>query len=289
MELASNLKGKTAFITGASRGIGRAMALRLAKEGCNVVIAAKTSDPHPKLAGTIHSVAAEVEALGVGALPVMCDVRSEESVQAAIDACVAKFGGLDILINNAGAISLTPLAHTSVKKFDLMLTINARAVFLCAHLCLPHLKKNGGHILSLSPPVRVKNEQVDPKWMDGHAPYTLTKYGMTLLTLGFAQELRDDGIAVNALWPRTMISTAATDMLLGDEAARHSRTPAIMADAAWEIVRTQKLGLTGQALLDEDILRTRGVTNFKPYLCEEAVDLWADLYVDGYGEGALPL
>jgi citronellol/citronellal dehydrogenase len=285
----ATLTGKTAFITGASRGIGRAIALRLAKEGCNIIIAAKSSDPHPKLAGTIHSVADEVRTLGVQAVPVMCDVRHEESVQAAVDAGVKALGGIDILVNNAGAIQLTPVDQTAVKKFDLMLGVNVRAVFLCTSACLPHLKHSkNAHILSLSPPIRVNNGAVDASWLDGHAAYSMTKYGMTLLTLGFAEELRDAGIAVNALWPRTMISTAAVEMLLGDEGAKHSRTPDIMADAAHEIVRTKDLAWTGQAMLDEDVLRQRGVTDFTRYRCAEAIDLWADLYVDGYRQGALP-
>jgi citronellol/citronellal dehydrogenase len=284
----ASLSGKTAFITGASRGIGRAIALRLAKEGCNIVIAAKSNDPHPKLAGTIHSVADEVKALGADALAVMCDVRQEEGVQAAVEAAVTRFGGIDILVNNAGAIQLTPVDHTALKKFDLMLAVNVRAVFLCTTACLPHLKRSKGHILSLSPPIRVKGDGVDASWLTGHAPYSMTKYGMTLLTMGFAEELRDAGVAVNALWPRTMIATAAVEMLLGDEGAKHSRTPEIMADAAYEIVRTEGLQWTGRAMLDEDVLRSRGVTDFSGYRCAEAVDLWADLYVDGYLAGALP-
>lgn len=280
------LSGRTAFITGGSRGIGRAIGLRLAKEGANVVLAAKTSDPHPKLPGTIHSVAEEVQQAGGKALAVQCDVRFEESVQAAIDEAVKTFSGIDILINNAGAISPTSLDDTPVKKFDLMLGINARAVFVCTKLALPHLQKSGAagrhpHVLSMSPPVRLET-----KWIAGISPYTMTKYGMSIMTLGFAEELREDKIAVNALWPRSVVASAALEMLLGDD-AKHSRTPEIMADAACEIVTTKDLALTGQTVLDEELLVKRGYTDFAKYQNMPGEEIWADFYVDGYGEGAL--
>ncbi len=289
--MAAVFAGKTAFITGASRGIGRAMALRLSKEGCNVVLAAKTSDPHPKLPGTIHSVAAEVNAQGAGrALGVQCDVRYEESVVAAIDAGVKEFGGIDIVVNNAGAIHIAPIEFVPPKKLDLMIGINNRAVALVTHLALQHLKASGKagknpHVLNLSPPIRL-----EPKWLNGTSAYTMTKFGMTLLTLGFAEEFRDDKIAVNSLWPRTMIQTAAVDMLVGkDDSEAHSRKPDIMADAAFEILSTPDLKLTGKALLDEEILRERGVTDFDRYTAVAGnKDIWADFYVDGYGEGPLP-
>jgi citronellol/citronellal dehydrogenase len=287
---AQSLAGSTAFITGGSRGIGRAIALRLAKDGANVILAAKTSDPHPKLSGTIHSVADEVKALGGKALAVQCDVRSEESVQAAIDAGVKEFGGIDIVVNNAGAIHIAPIDSVPIKKLDLMLGINNRAVFVVTHLALPHLKASAKagrhpHVLNLSPPIRL-----EPKWLNGTAAYSMTKFGMTILTLGFAEELRDDKIAVNALWPRTVIKTAALDMLLGeDEGNAHARTPEIMADAAFEILSTKNLGLTGRPMLDEEILRERGVTDFDHYAATPGnTDIWADFYVDGYGEGSIP-
>jgi citronellol/citronellal dehydrogenase len=284
------LSGSTAFITGASRGIGRAIALRLAKEGANVVLAAKTSDPHPKLAGTIHSVADEVKALGGRALAVQCDVRFEDSVQAAIDAGVKEFGGLDIVVNNAGAIVLSPVDSLPVKKLDLMLGVNTRAAYVVTHLAVPHLKVSAKagrhpHVLSMSPPVRLEG-----RWLRGTSAYSMTKYGMTILTLGFAEELRDEGIAVNALWPRTVIKTAALDMLMGEEEGeKHARTPEIMADATCAIVTTRGLALTGRAMLDEEILRERGVTDFDRYAATPGnTDIWADFYVDGYGEGAIP-
>jgi citronellol/citronellal dehydrogenase len=272
------LKGRTALITGASRGIGRAIALRFAQDGANVVLASKSTVPHPKLPGTLHTVADEVKAAGGTPLVVGCDVRVEEEVQRAVDAARETFGGLDILVNNAGAISLTSIEDTPLKKFDLMMSINARAVFLCTKLALPLLEKGtNAHVLNLSPPV-----SLDPKWLKGHSAYTLTKYGMTLLTMGFAEELREKGIAVNALWPRTIIATAAIDMLLGDDGRQKSRTPEIMADAAYEIVTTEKLALTGQALLDEDLLRQRGVTDFSRYASSPGVEPLPDLYVEGW-------
>lgn len=282
------LQGKTALITGASRGIGRSMALRFARDGANVVLASKSTVPHPKLAGTLHTVADEVKAAGGTPLVVGCDVRSEEDVQKVVEQTQATFGGLDILINNAGAISLTSLEDTTVKRFDLMLSVNARAVFLTAKLCLPLLQASAKagrspHILSLSPPVAAKDGRFDPKWLKGHTAYSLTKYGMTLLTQGFAEELRDAGIAVNALWPQTLIATAAVDMLMGDEGMKQSRTPEIMSDAAYEIVTTPALALTGQALIDEALLRQRGVTDFSKYASVPGVEPMSDLYVDAPG------
>ncbi len=286
----AKLAGYTAFITGGSRGIGRSIALRLAKDGANVVLAAKTSEPHPKLSGTIHTVADEVKAAGGKALAVQLDVRYEESVAAGVDAAVAEFGGIDMVVNNAGAIHIAPIDSVPVKKLDLMIGINNRAVFVVSHTALPHLKASAKagrhpHILNLSPPIRL-----EPKWLNGTSAYTMTKYGMTLLTLGFAEELRDDKIAVNALWPRTVIKTAAVDMLMGEEnGIAHGRTPEIMADAAFEILSSSDLALTGRAMLDEEILRERGVTDFGAYAATPGnTDIWADFYVDGYGEGAIP-
>lgn len=284
------LAGYTAFITGGSRGIGRSIALKLAKHGANVVLAAKTSEPHPKLAGTIHTVADEVKAAGGKALAVQCDVRFEDSVQAAIDAAVKEFGGIDFVVNNAGAIHIAPIEHVSVKRLDLMIGINNRAVAVVTHLALPHLKASAKagrhpHVLNMSPPIRL-----EPKWLTGTSAYSMTKFGMTILSLGFAEELRDDKIAVNSLWPRTTIKTAALDMLLGEQDSEaHGRTPEIMADAAYAILSTPNQELTGRTVLDEEILRERGVTDFADYAATPGnEDLWADFYVDGYGEGAIP-
>lgn len=275
----AKLKNHTVFITGASRGIGRAIALRAAKDGANVVIASKTSDPHPKLAGTIHTVASEVEQAGGKALALQVDVRFEDAVQAAVKQAVETFGGIDVLVNNAGAIQLTDLENTPLKKFDLMMGINARAVFLCSQVCLPHLKASARsgrapHILSLAPPITL-----NPKWIKGHAGYTITKFGMTILTIGIAEELREYGVAMNALWPKTVISTAAVDMLMGDEGMKKSRTPDVMADAAYEIITTRDLTVTGRAMLDEEILRERGVTDFAKYNTTPGEEPLPDLYV----------
>ncbi len=286
----NNLAGYTAFITGGSRGIGRSIALKLASHGANVVLAAKTSEPHPKLAGTIHSVADEVKAAGGRALAVQCDVRFEDSVQAALDAAKAEFGGVDFVVNNAGAIHIAPIESVPVKKLDLMMGINNRAVAVVTHLALPLLQASAKagrhpHVLNMSPPIRL-----EPKWLTGTAAYSMTKFGMTILTLGFAEELRDDKIAVNSLWPRTVIKTAALDMLLGaDDSEAHGRTPAIMADAAYEILSSQHQSMTGRAVLDEELLREKGVTDFGAYAATPGnADIWADFYVDGYGEGAIP-
>lgn len=271
------MKNRTILITGASRGIGRAIALRCARDGANVVIAAKTSDPHPKLEGTIHSVAKEVEALGGKALAYQVDVRNEDEVKALIAATEKKFGGLDALVNNAGAIHLAAIEDTPMKRYDLMHQINARAVFLCSQAALPLLKKsNRPHILNLSPPV-----SLDPKWLTGHVAYTVSKYGMTLYTLGMAEELKKIGISVNSLWPRAGVATAATEMLMGKDAMKHMRHAEIMSDAAHAILTTEKVKLTGQALIDEDFLRTRGVTDFEKYAVEPGAELVVDLYVEG--------
>ena len=274
----TTLKNRTIFITGASRGIGRAIALKCAREGANIVIAAKSDEPHPKLPGTIHSVAEEVVAAGGQALALKLDVRDETQVQTAMKQAAEHFGGIDVLVNNAGAISLTPVEHTPVKKYDLMNQINSRAVFVCSQAALPYLKKSafGGHILNLSPPLNL-----DEKWLKPYAAYTLSKYGMTILTLGMAGEFKRYGIAVNSLWPRTTIATAALSQV-GDQTLNDkSRKPDIMADAAREIFVTPDQGLTGQTLLDEDLLRQRGVTEFVHYACdpENADQLFPDLFL----------
>ncbi|MBI2380806.1 MAG: NAD(P)-dependent oxidoreductase [Gammaproteobacteria bacterium] len=275
------LSGKTLLITGASRGIGRAIALRCAREGANIVIAAKSVKPHPKLGGSIYEVAEEVEQAGGKALALGLDVRDEHQVAEVMAQAAQHFGGLDALVNNAGAISLTPVEHTPVKLYDRMLDINARAVFVCAQAALPYLKQSAnGHILSLSPPLNL-----DRRWLDAHAPYTLSKYGMTMLSLGMAGEFASYGIAVNTLWPRTIIATAAIEFALGSkDSFDYCRTPEIMADAAHAILSSPSRELTGQNLLDEDFLRGRGVTDFGRYAYNSATadQIQTDLFVDGY-------
>lgn len=274
-----NLANRTIFITGASRGIGREIALRCARDGANIVIGAKTAEPHAKLEGTIYQTAEAVEAAGGKALPIQLDVREESQVRDALEKAAAHFGGIDAVVNNAGAIGLTPVEHTPPKKFDLMMGINARAVYLMAHCAIPYLKKSGNaHILSLSPPLNLS-----PKWLKPYAPYTLSKYGMTLLSLGLAEELREARIAVNTLWPRTLIATAAVEFSVGGrDLFKVARKPEIMADAAHAILSTTGMALTGQTLIDDEILRERGKTDLRDYAWEpEMADrLSLDLYVD---------
>ena len=272
-----NLKGKTIFITGASRGIGREIALRCAKDGANIVIAAKSDTPHPKLPGTIHSVAKEVEAVGGKALAIKVDVRNEDQVRAAINKAAETFGGIDVLINNASAISLNNLQDTDLKRFDLIHSINTRGVMLCSQTAIPYLKQSDdAHIITLSPPINLAKH-----WLGGHIPYTVTKYSMTLLALGLAEELRADGIASNALWPMTTIATAAVKFAVGEELLKASRTPAIMADAVYEILTSEKGALTGETLIDETLLRDRGYTEFDQYKNDpECEKLFIDLFVD---------
>ncbi|MEX2961954.1 SDR family oxidoreductase [Microbulbifer sp. TYP-18] len=273
------LRGRTVFITGASRGIGRAIALKCAADGANIVIAAKSAQPHPKLPGTIFSVAEEVEAAGGQALPLQVDVREEAQVADALATAADRFGGIDAVINNAGAINLTNVESTPPKRYDLMQSINSRAVYLTAHLAIPYLKKStNGHILSLSPPLNLQ-----PKWLGPCAPYALSKFGMTILSLGLAEELRDTGISVATLWPRTLVATAAIEFAVGSrEMFEQSRKPVIMADAAYEILCTEKGVLSGQQLIDEELLRERGVTNFVEYAHnpDMADQLAVDLFLD---------
>lgn len=272
------MEGTTVVITGASRGIGREMALRFAKDGANVVLAAKTTTPHPKLQGTIHSVAQEVQALGGHALPVPVDVRFEDQIQTMVEHTIATFGSLDILINNAGAIFLKPAEQLSTKQFDLMQTINTRAVFVATKTALPHLKQSRNpHVLNICPPINM-----NPSWFKGFFPYTLSKYGMTLCTLGLAEELKPVGIAVNALWPKTIIATAAIDMLMGTQGRQKSRAPTIMADAAHVVVTSNATDITGQTFLDEEVLRAHGTTDFQIYAYDSKTptcDLIPDLFV----------
>ncbi|WP_346838025.1 NAD(P)-dependent oxidoreductase [Microbulbifer sp. SAOS-129_SWC] len=273
------LQGKTIFITGASRGIGRAIALKCAADGANIVIAAKSAEPHPKLPGTIHTVAAEVEAAGGSALALQVDVRDERQVVDAMARAADTFGGIDTVINNAGAINLTNVESTSPKRYDLMQSVNSRAVYLTAHVGIPYLKKSGcGHILSLSPPV-----DVQPKWLGPCAPYALSKFGMTLLSIGLAEELQDSGISVATLWPRTLVATAAIEFAVGSrEMFEQSRKPVIMADAAYEVLITENGALNGRQLIDEELLRERGVTNFTEYAHNpaNADNLALDLFLD---------
>lgn len=272
-----SLTDQTIFITGSSRGIGREIALLCAKQGANVVIAAKSSEPHPKLSGTIHTVAAEVEALGGKALAIQLDVRDECLIQAAMDQAVETFGGIDVLINNASAISLSTLQDMAVKQFDLIHSINTRGTLVCSKAAIPYLKNSkNAHIITLSPPMNMAKH-----WLKPFIPYTLSKYGMTLLTLGLAEELRGDGISASTLWPQTTIATAAVQYALDASLMKKSRTPMIMAEAALAIIQTDDLSYSGQTLIDEAVLRSRGVTNFDAYLYDsEAKELMRDLYLD---------
>jgi citronellol/citronellal dehydrogenase len=271
-----SLRGKTLFITGASRGIGLAIGLRAARDGANVAIAAKTAEPHPKLPGTIYTAAAEIEAAGGKALPLVCDIRFDEQVQAAVQKTVDTFGGIDICVNNASAIQLTGTLETPMRRFDLMHQINTRGTFLTSQTCLPHLlRADNPHILNISPPL-----VMEERWFAPHLAYTMAKFGMSLCVLGMAGEFRDRGVAVNALWPRTVIATAAVQNLLGGDATvSRSRKPTIMADAAYEILTTPSRQLTGQFLIDEDFLRTRGVTDFSAYSVVPGADLLEDFFL----------
>ena len=272
----ATLEARTLFITGGSRGIGREIALRAARDGANVAIAAKTAEPHPRLAGTIHSVAAEIEAAGGRALAIRLDVRDEHAVAAAIDRAAQHFGALDILVNNASAISLTPTSATPAKRFDLMFGVNVRATFLCSQAAIPHLRRSANpHILTLSPPLSMK-----AKWFAGHLAYTMSKYGMSMCTLGMAEELRPDGIAVNSLWPRTTIATAAVEVHFPAEILRASRHAAIMAQAAHAILTSEARANTGNFYIDEEVLRARGETDFARYAVTPGVPLYNDLFVE---------
>jgi len=274
------LAGRTIFITGASRGIGKAIALKAAKDGANIVVAAKTAEPHPKLPGTIYTAAKEIEDLGGKALPCIVDVRDEKQVYSAVESAVQKFGGIDILVNNASAINLTGTLDTEMKRYDLMHHINTRGTFLVSKACIPHLKKGKNpHILNLSPPLNL-----NPVWFKDHVAYTMAKYGMSMCVLGMAEEFKDDGIAVNALWPKTAIHTAAIEMLTGKDSGRYSRKPDIMADAAYAIFTKDSKSLTGQFLIDEDILKKEGVSDAQ--MAQYAVDpsnnanLMPDFFLD---------
>ena len=269
-------KNKTVFITGASRGIGKAIGLRLAKEGANIVVTGKTDQPHPKLSGTIHTSAEEMEAAGGKALAVVMDVRFEDQVENAVNKTVETFGGIDILINNASAIMLTPTLQTPMKRYDLMHTVNTRGTFMTSQKCLPHLlKAENPHILNLSPPLNM-----DPKWFAPHVAYTMAKYGMSMCVLGMATEFKPKGVAVNALWPLTAIATAAVKNLLGgSEMISRSRTPEIMGDAAYHILRKESRECTGNFFIDEDVLREEGINDFSNYAVDPSKELVRDFFV----------
>jgi citronellol/citronellal dehydrogenase len=271
----TSLSGKTLFISGGSRGIGKAIALRAARDGANIVIAAKTDVPHPKLEGTIHTAAAEIEAAGGKALPVVCDIRHEDQVYAAVERAVGRFGSIDILINNASAISLSGTLETPMKRFDLMMGINTRGTFLSSQACIPHLRKAANpHILMLSPPLDMR-----AKWFAPHVAYTMAKYGMSLCVLGMAEEFRRDGIAVNALWPRTVIATAALALVPGVE-LENARKPEIVADAAWQILTQDSRATTGRFFIDDEVLKAAGVTDLSGYAYKPDAALLPDLFVD---------
>jgi citronellol/citronellal dehydrogenase len=270
------LAGKTIFITGASRGIGKAIALRAARDGANVAIAAKTADPHPKLEGTIFSAAEEIEAAGGKALALQVDIREEDAVADAVAKTVETFGGIDILVNNASAIQLTGTLETPVKRFDLMHGVNARGTFVCSQACLPHLlNAENPHILMLSPPLNM-----NPRWFKGHVAYTMAKYGMSMCVLGMAEEFRKRGVGVNALWPRTAIATAAMRMLGGGEIPKGCRTVDIMSDAAHLILTSDARATTGNFFIDDNVLRAAGVTDFDRYALVPGEALMPDFFLD---------
>ena len=271
-----SLKGRTLFITGASRGIGLAIALRAARDGANVAIAAKTTEPHPKLPGTIYTAAEEIEKAGGKALACVVDIRDENQIAAAVQQTVEKFGGIDILINNASAISLTGTTATPMKRYDLMHGVNTRGTFACSQACIPHLKKSSNpHILMNSPPLNMEE-----RWFAPHVAYTMAKFGMSMCVLGMAGELRSDGIAVNAIWPRTVIATAAVQNLLGgDTVMRGARKPEIMADAAYAILTKPSREFTGNFCIDEEILKKEGVTDLSKYASTPGADLIPDFFL----------
>jgi citronellol/citronellal dehydrogenase len=282
-EAMTDLKGKTLFISGASRGIGLAIAKRAAADGANVIIAAKTAEPHPKLPGTIHTAAADIEAAGGKALPVVCDIRDERQVQAAVAAGAERFGGIDICINNASAISLRGTERTSMRRFDLMHEVNTRGTFLVSKTCLPYLLMAvNPHILNLSPPLNMLE-----KWFAPHVAYSIAKFGMSMCVLGMAGEFREQGIAVNALWPRTGIATAAIENLLGgEEMMRRSRKPEIMADAAHIVLTRPSRECTGNFFIDDEVLQSAGITDLDHYAVEPGQPLMPDFFVEPRPEDA---
>jgi len=271
-----SLEKKTIFITGATRGIGREIALKCAREGANVVVTGKSAEPHPKLPGTIGEVAKEVEDAGGRALALQLDVRDADAVAGAVKQAAERFGAIDALVNNASAISLTGTLDTPARRLDLMLAVNLRGTFLCSQACVPHLKKaSNPHILTLSPPLSMQ-----ARWFKGHVAYTMAKYGMSMCTLGMAEEFRADGIAVNSLWPRTTIATAAIEVNFPRAILEASRKPAIVADAACAILKRDSRRATGNFYIDETVLREEGVTDFAPYAVKPGAALYTDLFLD---------
>jgi citronellol/citronellal dehydrogenase len=272
----TTLKGKTLFITGGSRGIGLAIALRAAKDGANIVIAAKTAKPNPKLPGTIHTAALEIEAAGGKVLPLQVDIRDEAQIAAAMEKAANHFGGIDILINNASAISLTGTEQTSMKRFDLMFSVNVRGTFACSQTVIPYLRESDNpHILNLSPPLSMKS-----KWFKNHTAYTMAKYGMSMCVLGLSEEFKEEGIAVNALWPRTAINTAAIAMLGGLVKPENCRKPEILADVAHIILTRKSRETSGNFFIDDEVLAEEGITDLSPYNIGAESELFEDLFID---------
>jgi citronellol/citronellal dehydrogenase len=273
----ADLAGRTLFISGGSRGIGLAIALRAARDGANVALIAKTAEPHPKLEGTVFTAAEEIETTGGQALPIVGDIRDEDQVNAAVAQAVERFGGIDVCVNNASAINLSGTEQMEMKRYDLMQDINTRGTYVVSKACIPHLRESENpHILTLSPPI-----SLEPRWLQGHIGYTIAKYGMSLCALGFAEEFREAGIASNALWPRTIIATAAVQNLLGGDAAmQRSRKPELYADAAYAIVTRPSRECTGNTYLCEDVLAEEGVTDFGEYMYVDGAEPQVDLFVD---------
>ena len=271
------LEGKTLFISGASRGVGLAIAIRAARDGANVALIAKTGEPHPKLEGTVYTAAGQIEAAGGRALPVVGDIRDEAQVARAVAQAVERFGGIDVCVNNASAINLSGTEALEIKRYDLMQAINTRGTFVVSRACIPHMKRSENpHVLTLSPPI-----SLEPRWLGPHVGYTIAKYGMTLCALGFADEFRDDGIASNALWPRTLIATAAVQNLLGgDQAMARSRKPELYADAAYAVITKPSRECSGNAFLCEDVLAAEGVTDFDRYAYRPGAEPEVDMFVD---------
>ena len=276
--MAGTLEGKTLFISGGSRGIGLAIAERAARDGANVALIAKTAEPHPKLEGTVYTAARGIEEAGGSALPIVGDIRDESQVAAAVEAAVERFGGIDVCVNNASAINLAGTEALEMKRYDLMQDVNTRGTFVVSKACVPHLKRSGNpHVLTLSPPI-----SLDPKWFKGHVAYTIAKYGMSMCTIGMAEEFRDDGIAFNSLWPRTIVATAAVQNLLGgDEAMARARRPEVVADAAYAIVSRPARECTGNLFLAEDVLAEEGITDLSAYSYDGGDgELIPDLFVE---------
>lgn len=275
--MSTSLSGRSVFITGGSRGIGKAIALRLAQEGAHITIGAKTTEPHPKLEGTIYTAAEEIEAAGGKCLPLQLDIRDDDAIQKAVEQAAAHFGGIDILINNASAINLSPTEALEPKRYDLMHDINVRGTFMMSRACIPYLKKSSNaHILNLSPPINL-----NPKWLGQHLAYTMSKYGMSMVAMGLAEELKKHKIGVNALWPQTTIATAAVQNLLGgDFLIQKSRTPDIVADAAYIILSRPAESCTGNFFIDEEVLKEEGITDFGKYAVNPSESLMKDIFLD---------